>query len=43
MWLVLIITRILHAKYDLNRTQEIEVIKVSLYVTNVYCPKEALY
>ena len=30
MWLMPIITRILHAKYDINRTQDIEVIKVSL-------------
>ena len=30
MWLMPIITRILHTKYDLSRIQDIEVIKVSL-------------
>ena len=43
-----IIIRILHAKYDISRTQDMEVIKVSItmatrYVANAYCPKEALY
>ena len=32
MWLMPFITRVLHAKYDLNRTQDIEVIKVSLWL-----------
>ena len=32
MWLMPIITRILLAKYDLNRTQDIEVINVSLWL-----------
>ena len=32
MWLMHIITRIFHAKYDPNRTQDIEVIKVSLWL-----------
>ena len=54
MWLMPIITRILHAKYDLSNAQDIEVIKVSLwlpwqssYHSNevggcAYCPKEVL-
>ena len=49
-----IITRILHARYNLNRTQDIKVIKVSLwlpwqssYHSNevggcAYCPKVVL-
>ena len=50
-----VITRILHARYNLNRTQDIKVIKVSLwlpwqssYHSNeaggcAYCSKEAKY
>ena len=32
MWLITIITRIFHAKYDLNKTQDIEAIKASQWL-----------